>query len=101
MELLTVLLATDVTGYGIAALAAGVAALGAGVGIGQIGNGAMQAMARQPEAINDLRANMILMAALVEGAAFFAMVIGLLVIFTIKDSVPEEVVDTATAMMGL
>ena len=72
MELLSVLLATDVTGYGIAALAAGVAALGA-----------MQAMARQPEAINDLRANMILMAALVEGAAFFAMVIGLLVIFTI------------------
>ena len=63
--------------------AAGVAALGAGVGIGQIGNGAMQAMARQPEAINDLRANMILMAALVEGAAFFAMVIGLLVIFTV------------------
>ena len=62
MELLSVLLATDVTGYGIAALAAGVAALGAGVGIGQIGNGAMQAMARQPEAINDLRANMILMA---------------------------------------
>ena len=83
MELLSVLLATDVTGYGIAALASGVAALGAGVGIGQIGNGAMQAMARQPEAINDLRANMILMAALVEGAAFFAMVIGLLVIFTI------------------
>ena len=84
MELLSILLATDVTGYGIAALAAGVAALGAGVGIGQIGNGAMQAMSRQPEAINDLRANMILMAALVEGAAFFAMVIGLLVIFTIS-----------------
>jgi len=81
MELLSVLLATDPTGYGIAGLAAGVAALGAGIGIGQIGNGAMQAMARQPEAINDLRANMILMAALVEGAAFFAMVIGLLVIF--------------------
>ena len=81
MELLSVLLATDPTGYGIAGLAAGVAALGAGIGIGQIGNGAMQAMARQPEAINDLRANMILMAALVEGAAFFAMVIGLVVIF--------------------
>ena len=83
MDLLSVLLATDVTGYGVAALAAGVAALGAGIGIGHIGNGAMQAMARQPESINDLRANMILMAALVEGAAFFAMVIGLLVIFTI------------------
>ena len=68
-------------GYGVAALGAGVAALGAGVGIGRIGGDAMQAMARQPEAMNDLRANMILMAALVEGAAFFAMVVGLLVIF--------------------
>tara|TARA_B100001758_G_C17852991_1_gene325082 strand:+ start:201 stop:452 length:252 start_codon:yes stop_codon:yes gene_type:complete len=82
MELLSVLLATDVSGYGIAAIAAGLSALGAGLGIGLIGSSAMQAMARQPEAINDLRANMILMAALVEGAAFFAMVIGLLVIFT-------------------
>ena len=68
-------------GYGVAALGAGVAALGAGVGIGRIGGDAMSAMARQPEAMNDLRANMILMAALVEGAAFFAMVVGLLVIF--------------------
>ena len=69
-------------GYGVAALGAGMAALGAGVGIGRIGGDAMNAMARQPESMNDLRANMILMAALVEGAAFFAMVIGLLVIFT-------------------
>ena len=66
------------TGYGIAALGAGLAALGAGVGIGRIGGDAVQAMARQPEAMNDLRANMILTAALVEGAAFFAMVVGLL-----------------------
>ena len=69
-------------GYGVAALGAGMAALGAGVGIGRIGGDAMNAMARQQESMNDLRANMILMAALVEGAAFFAMVIGLLVIFT-------------------
>ena len=69
------------TGYGIAALGAGLAALGAGVGIGRIGGDAVQAMARQPESINDLRANMILTAALVEGAAFFAMVVGLLVVF--------------------
>ena len=82
MELLSILLATDISGYGIAAIAAGIAALGAGLSIGHIGNGAMQAMARQPEATNDLRSNMILMAALIEGAAFFAMVIGLLVIFT-------------------
>jgi F-type H+-transporting ATPase subunit c len=69
------------TGYGIAALGAGMAALGAGVGIGQIGKGAVEAIARQPEALNDIRSNMILTAALVEGAAFFAMVVGLLVVF--------------------
>jgi F-type H+-transporting ATPase subunit c len=68
-------------GYGIAALGAGMAALGAGVGIGQIGKGAVESIARQPEALNDIRSNMILTAALVEGAAFFAMVVGLLVVF--------------------
>ncbi|MCB0794625.1 MAG: ATP synthase F0 subunit C [Flavobacteriales bacterium] len=77
--LISVLLDLGV-GYGIAALGAGLAALGAGVGIGRIGGDAVQAMARQPEAMNDLRANMILTAALVEGAAFFAMVVGLLVV---------------------
>ena len=69
-------------GYGLAALGAGVAALGAGVGIGRIGGSALESIARQPEAVGDIRANMILTAALVEGAAFFAMVVGLLVIFT-------------------
>ena len=76
----TVLLEAGASGYGIAAIGAGLAALGAGVGIGQIGKGAVEAIARQPEATNDIRANMILTAALVEGAAFFAMVIGLLVV---------------------
>lgn len=66
-------------GYGVAALGAGVAALGAGVGIGRIGGSALESIARQPEAAGDIRANMILTAALVEGAAFFAMVVGLLV----------------------
>lgn len=68
-------------GYGLAALGAGVAALAAGMGIGRIGGSALESIARQPEATGDIRANMILAAALVEGAAFFAMVIGLLVIF--------------------
>lgn len=68
-------------GYGVAALGAGVAALAAGLGIGRIGGSALESIARQPEAMGDIRANMILAAALVEGAAFFAMVIGLLVIF--------------------
>ena len=59
----------------------GLAALGAGVGIGRIGGSALESIARQPEAVGDIRSNMILTAALVEGAAFFAMVVGLLVIF--------------------
>ena len=59
----------------------GLAALGAGVGIGRIGGSALESIARQPEASGDIRANMILTAALVEGAAFFAMVVGLLVTF--------------------
>jgi F-type H+-transporting ATPase subunit c len=68
-------------GYGIAALGAGIAAMAAGLGIGRIGGSALESIARQPEAVNDIRANMILTAALVEGAAFFAMVVGLLVVF--------------------
>jgi F-type H+-transporting ATPase subunit c len=58
------------------------AALGAGVGIGQIGKGALESIARQPEATNDIRANMILTAALVEGAAIVAILVGMLVVFT-------------------
>lgn len=71
----------DTLGYGVAALGAGMAAVGAGIGIGRIGGSAVESIARQPEALNDIRSNMILTAALIEGAAFFAMVIGLLVIF--------------------
>ncbi len=64
-----------------AALGAGVAALAAGVGIGQIGSSAMKAIARQPEAVGDIRANMIVSAALIEGVAFFAIIICALVLF--------------------
>jgi F-type H+-transporting ATPase subunit c len=57
-----------------AAIGAALAVIGAGIGIGQIGGKAMEAIARQPEAVGDIRANMILMAALIEGAALVAMV---------------------------
>ena len=67
-------------GGSIAAIGIGLAAIGAGIGVGIIGGNALTAIARQPEAVGDIRSNMILMAALVEGAAFFAMVIGLLVV---------------------
>ena len=60
------------------AIGAGLAAIAAGVGIGQIGKGAVEAIARQPEVANDIRANMILTAALVEGAALFAIIVGFL-----------------------
>lgn len=64
-----------------AGLGAGLAAIGAGIGIGQIGNRAMEAIARQPEAVGDIRSNMIVSAALVEGAAFFAMIVCLIIVF--------------------
>ncbi|MBS1616095.1 MAG: ATP synthase F0 subunit C [Bacteroidetes bacterium] len=62
------------------AVGAGLAALGAGVGIGQIGRGAVESIARQPEASGDIRANMILTAALVEGVALFGVIAGILAI---------------------
>ena len=58
-----------------AALGAGLAAIGAVIGIGKIGGSAMEAIARQPEASNDIRTNMIIIAALVEGVALFAVVV--------------------------
>ena len=67
------------TGAGLAAIGSGAAAAGAGVGIGMIGNGALQSIARQPEALGDIRANMILAIAFIEGPALFAIVIGMLV----------------------
>ena len=57
---------------------AGLIVIGAGLGIGRIGGSAMEAIARQPEAVGDIRNNMILTAALVEGAALFGIVVGLL-----------------------
>ena len=63
------------------AIGAGLAAIGAGIGIGQIGRGAVESIARQPEATNDIRATMILAAALVEGVALLAAVAGLLAVF--------------------
>ncbi|MDH3650429.1 MAG: ATP synthase F0 subunit C [Saprospiraceae bacterium] len=59
----------------ITAIGMGLAVIGAGIGIGQIGAKAMEAIARQPEAVGDIRANMILMAALVEGAALIAIIV--------------------------
>ncbi|MBW6459344.1 MAG: ATP synthase F0 subunit C [Bacteroidales bacterium] len=75
--------ATDLTP--IAKMGAGfgaaVATIAAGFGIGNIGRSAVESIARQPEAAGDIRSNMIIAAALIEGVAFFAIVICLLILF--------------------
>ena len=58
-----------------AAIGAGLAAIGAGIGIGKIGSSAMEAIGGQPDAAGKLRTNMIIIAALIEGVALFAVVI--------------------------
>jgi F-type H+-transporting ATPase subunit c len=80
MDLMMVLLSEVANSNAGGAIGAGLAAMGAGIGVGQIGKGAVEAIARQPEALNDIRANMILTAALVEGAALFAIIVGLLAV---------------------
>ncbi len=62
----------------VAAIGAGLSAIGAGIGIGQIGKGAVEGIARQPEAANEIRSNMIVAAAFVEAVALFAVVVALL-----------------------
>lgn len=62
-----------------AGIGAGLAAIGAGIGIGNIGKGSVEAIARQPEAGGDIRTNMILTAAFVEGVALFGIVVCLLI----------------------
>ena len=77
MDLLNVIMLDGVANAG-GAIGAGLAAIGAGIGIGSIGKGAVEGIARQPEAANDIRSSMILVAALVEGAALFAIIVGFL-----------------------
>jgi F-type H+-transporting ATPase subunit c len=60
------------------AIGAGLAVIGAGLGIGMIGKGATEGIARQPEASGKIQTAMIVSAALIEGVALFAAVIGLM-----------------------
>ena len=62
------------------AIGAGLAVLGAGLGIGLIGIGATDSIARQPEAAGKVQTAMIIAAALIEGAALFGVVVGLLAV---------------------
>jgi F-type H+-transporting ATPase subunit c len=64
-----------------ACLGAAIAAIGAGIGIGKIGAAAMEAIARQPESAGDIRSNMIVIAALVEGVALFGVIVCIISLF--------------------
>lgn len=65
-------------GKGLAALGSGLAVVGGGLGIGLVGKGAVESIARQPEAAGKVQINMILAAALIEGATLFAVAVGFL-----------------------
>lgn len=78
-------------GYIGVGLAAGLAILGAGLGIGRIGGQAVEGMSRQPEAAGTIQTAMIISAALIEGAALFALVIAFLAGGALNKELPNQV----------
>ncbi len=58
----------------LAGIGIGLAVIGAGLGIGKIGSSAVEGMARQPDAASQIQTAMIIAAALIEGATFFAII---------------------------
>src|SRR5262249_50547441 len=67
--------------YGAAGFGVALAIIGAGIGFGKIGAAALESMARQPEVAKDVRGTMIVVAALLEGATFFGLLICMLCLF--------------------
>jgi len=74
-----------ITNNGLAALGgaigAGLAIMGGAAGIGRIGGSAVESIARQPAAAGQISTAMIITAAMIEGAALFAVVVGMLAVF--------------------
>lgn len=68
-------------GKGIGVLAGGFAVIGGGIGIGLVGKGAVESIARQPQEAGTIQQNMLIAAGLIEGATLFAVVAGILVLF--------------------
>ena len=77
-------------GYIGAGVGAGLALIGAGVGIGKLAASALDGIARQPEAAGTIRTTMIIAAALIEGLAFFGLVICLMCALNISKPKPGE-----------
>lgn len=78
-------------GWGFAGvgIGCGIAAIGAGLGIGRIAATATESVARQPEAANDIRGITILTAAFIEGVCLFAVVVCMLMSFSLGNSIPS------------
>ncbi|EMJ97213.1 ATP synthase F0 subunit C [Leptospira sp. WS58.C1] len=76
-------------GYIGVGIAAGLAILGAGLGIGRIGGSAAEGISRQPDAAGKIQTAMIISAALIEGAALFAIVIAFLAGGTLNTAVSK------------
>lgn len=80
MLLTTLLAAGAALGKLGAAIGAGIAVIGAAIGIGKIGSSAMEGIARQPEMAGNIRTSMLIIAALIEGVALFAVIVCMLVL---------------------
>ncbi|MCR4819693.1 MAG: ATP synthase F0 subunit C [Elusimicrobiales bacterium] len=88
-------------GYIAAGIGAGLTLIGAGLGIGNIGAKALDGIARQPSAAGEIRTNMIIAAALIEGLAFFALVISLLAVMNFSNPKPAEITEQPAAAASL
>jgi F-type H+-transporting ATPase subunit c len=72
-----------------AGIGAGLAIIGAGLGIGLIGRGATEGMARQPEIAGQIQTAGIILAALIEGATFFALIVALMIRGSVAGAIPH------------
>jgi len=84
MLLVTMILqaaAGAVFGKVAAALGAALAAFAGAYGIAKIGKTTMESIARQPESAGNMRTTLIIAAGMIEGAALFAIIVCLLVVF--------------------
>ena len=79
--MLSTILLQAAAGMGVAKMGATIGAGFAGIGIGLIGKGAVEAIGRQPSAAGEIRTSMLIMGALVEGVALFAIVVCFLALF--------------------
>jgi F-type H+-transporting ATPase subunit c len=75
------MLLLETIGMAGAGIGAGLAAIGAALGVGRIGGSALESIARQPEAADNIRTNMIIMAAFVEGVALLGVLTCMLIVF--------------------